>query len=183
VTAVGQIEHTTRTASVTSRPRSVLVTLCLLVHGCANVDGGAVELSWKLRPTSGSPNNFLACDGSGRVLDSTGAPLVDAGAMTFIRLHWTIGQIVGSRAFSCSTNHGVTRFELPQGNALLSITPLCTNLDTLQICEAPTSTYIAPAPEQRQVIVGDVVSLGALELLLDPSYATKPCGSDATSCQ
>src|ERR1041384_5592032 len=43
--------------------RVVAGTLYLLVHGCDTVSGGAVELSWKLRPASSSlSDKFVDCD-------------------------------------------------------------------------------------------------------------------------
>src|ERR1041384_1561000 len=39
-----------------------IVTLWLLIHGCDTVNGGAVELSWKLRPASSSDEGkFVHC--------------------------------------------------------------------------------------------------------------------------
>src|ERR1700759_4155702 len=43
--------------------RVVAIALCLAVHGCDSVHGGAVELSWKLRPaSSGQLEKFVDCD-------------------------------------------------------------------------------------------------------------------------
>jgi len=41
--------------------RAVVLALCPLVHGCVDVHGGAVELSWKLRAATGSQETFLNC--------------------------------------------------------------------------------------------------------------------------
>src|SRR5215510_6804817 len=40
--------------TVTAWMRVAIVTLCLAVHACDTGRGGAVELSWKLRPMSGT---------------------------------------------------------------------------------------------------------------------------------
>lgn len=138
--------------------------LALALAGCAQVDGGAVELSWKLRPASSSlPDKFVECDSG---LDGT-------GPVTQIRLDWEmVGGGSGSAAWRCDDNHGVTGFDLPEGAALLSITPECVG------GPANPATYIAPAPEQRQVILGDTVSLGAVELVLQVSY----CGQQPCIC-
>lgn len=140
--------------------RGVVGTLCLLVHGCDAVNGGAVELSWKLRPASSSlSDKFVECD-----LEKYGA-----GSVTGIRLHWRVvgqdgGSIEGSQAWRCEFNHGVTGFDLPEGTADLWVTPDC-GPD-----EAAPGTYIAPARVQRDVIRGDTVSLGAIELVVSVSY-------------
>ncbi len=153
-----------------------VATLCLLVHGCDNVQGGAVELSWKLRPASSSlQDKFVDCD-SGR--DGT-------GPVTAIRLHWRVDNDRtdpsgnptgnptgndGSESWSCSDNHGVTGFALAEGTASLWITPECMD------GTAAANTYIAPAIVQRSVIRGDTISLGAVELVVSVAYcATTPC--------
>jgi len=149
--------------------RVAIATLCLLVHGCDTVQGGAVELSWKLRPASSSlQDKFVDCESG---LDGT-------GPVTQIRLHWQVddgsddpSRNDGSKAWRCTDNHGVTGFELAEGTASLWITPECMD------GTAAPSTYIAPAIVQRSVIRGDAVSLGALELVVSVAYcsATTPC--------
>ena len=149
--------------------RAALATvLCLAVHGgCVAVDGGAVELSWKLRPASSSlPDKFVGCE--------SGEP--GTGAVTEIQLDWEIEDgsgRVGSQAWRCSDNHGVTGFDLPEGDALLFITPRCEG------GPANPATYTAPAAQQRNVIPGDTVSLGAVELVLQVSY----CGQQPCICE
>ncbi|MEO7733503.1 MAG: hypothetical protein ABIY55_21245 [Kofleriaceae bacterium] len=148
--------------------RVVQATLCLLVHGCDTVQGGAVELSWKLRPASSSlQDKFVDCD-SGRE---------GTGPVTAIRLHWQVdnpgadpGATDGSQAWRCTDNHGVTGFALAEGTASLWVTPECMD------GTAAANTYIAPAIVQRSVIRGDTVSLGAIELIVSVAYcATTPC--------
>ena len=60
-----------------------------LVAACTQVDGGAVELSWKLRPASSSlPDKFVDCEPG---LDGT-------SPVTRIRLDWeVIGRSSGTR--------------------------------------------------------------------------------------
>ncbi len=152
-----------------ARMRAVLATvLCLAVHaGCVAVEGGAVELSWKLRPASSSlPDKFVSCT-SGEV---------GTGAVTEIQLDWQIEDgsgRTGSQSWRCDDNHGVTGFDLPEGYALLLITPRC--------AEGPASpaAYTAPAALQRTVIPGDTVSLGAVELVLQVS----DCGQQPCICE
>lgn len=136
----------------------------LVLSGCIEVNGGAVELSWKLRPASSSlSDKFVDCD-SGR--DGT-------GPVTRIRLDWDVEGRDGFESWRCDDNHGVTGFDLPPGKALLWVTPECDGR------LADPSTYIAPAPEQRQVILGDTVSLGAVEVVVQVSY----CGQQPCICQ
>jgi hypothetical protein len=71
-------------------------------------------------------------------------------------------------------DHGVTKFELPEGRALLRVSPICRDGMV-----ASTSTYSAPAPEQRMVIKGNTISLFGVELLLEVSS----CDVQACICQ
>jgi hypothetical protein len=135
-----------------------------LLAACVDVDGGAVELSWKLRPASSSlEDKFVDCD--------SGQP--GTNPVTRIRLDWDVNGVLGSRSWRCDDNHGVTGFDLPEGEALLSIAPVC--------AEGPASeaTYTAPAPIMRRVIAGDTVTLGAVEIVLQVSY----CGQQPCICE
>jgi hypothetical protein len=146
---------------------TLATVLCLLVHGCEDVNGGAVELSWKLRPASSSlEDKFVDCY-PGKL---------GTNPVTHIRLDWEVrdqASVVhtGSDAWLCSENHGVTGFDLPEGAALLRVTPLC------EEGEANPASYIAPAAEQRRVIVGDTISLGAVEIVVVVTICdeTQPC--------
>jgi hypothetical protein len=144
---------------------ALATVLCLPVHGCENVTGGAVELSWKLRPASSSlEDKFVGCDPGRR------------GTMpvTHMRLDWEVrfgaGVRTGYEDWECDDNHGATGFDLPEGNALLTLTPLCAS------GTADPASYIAPAAEQRRVIAGDTISLGAVELVVTILFCeTQPC--------
>lgn len=146
--------------------RAVVLALCPLVHGCVDVHGGAVELSWKLRAKAGSTATFLDCsfdlspDGSAEI--------------SKIRLEWTVNGMTGASSWACGEDHGVTGFELPEGKALLSVTPICADGD-----EAAPNTYSAPAPEVRDVIAGNTISLQGVELLLEVSS----CNFQTCICQ
>jgi hypothetical protein len=163
--------HGCTTASAVARAiRVAIVTLCLPVHGCDTVDGGAVELSWKLRPaSSGLPDKFVDCDpGSGEQ---------HWGPVTRIRLSWEVSTggapELGFEEWACQDNHGATGFVLPKGTANLLITPEC---GTSNEMAAAMNTYIAPAIVQREVTRGATVSLGAVELVVSVSDCdTQPC--------
>jgi len=140
-----------------------LSAVAIFATSCTTVDGGAVELSWTLRPAS-SPltDKFIACDAT---VDGFQIHVAQ------IRLDWVSSNEPGpGAAWPCSHSHGVTKFELAPGDTLLSVTPVC---DT---GTAATNTYIAPAPERRTVMAGDTVSLGAVELVLQVSACDQqPC--------
>lgn len=149
---------------VARAPRTIATVLYLLVHAaCTDVTGGAVELSWRLRPASGAPTTQPLID------CTSGLP--GTGPVTGVLLTWSVEGTPGSVTFDCNAQHGVTRFVVPPGTALLSVSPVCAS------GPASPDTYIAPAPEQRTVNVGDTVSLGAVELVLQVNAcsATQPC--------
>lgn len=142
------------------------ITLALvsaLAASCAQVDGGAVELSWTLRPASSSlTDKFVSCNAT---IDNVQFEVAE------VRLDWEpVSGEPGSTAWPCDDSHGVTKFELPTGDTLLTVTPICAT------GPAAPDTYIAPAPERRTVIAGDTVSLGAVELVLQVSSCDQqPC--------
>jgi hypothetical protein len=135
--------------------------LCLFVHGCIDVNGGAVELSWKLRPRSSEvEDKFVDCNSG----------LAGTNPITRMRLNWQVGEVLGSEEWPCNDSHGVTGFELPTGTALLTVVPVCAGGPALP------ESYIAPSVEQRRVTTGDTVSLGAVELIVTVDYcASAPC--------
>jgi hypothetical protein len=147
--------------------RVAIATLCLPVHGCDLGSGGAVELSWALRPaSSASADKFVNCQA-----DSSDAGW---GPVALIRLHWQVGATEGSHAWTCGANHGATGFELAEGTANLSLTPECSDGQA-----AASDTYIAPAIVQREVIRGETVSLGAVELVVSVTGCASAAAGNA----
>jgi len=120
--------------TVAKQLRAVVFAMCLAVHGCTDVTGGAVELSWKLRAVTGSDNTFLDCA-------IKLAPTGQAVQVARIRLDWSVDDEEGSRSWPCDDDHGVTKFELPEGRALLHVSPICAD-NTVALA----STFRAPAP-------------------------------------
>jgi hypothetical protein len=127
--------------------RVVAATLLWMsVHACTDVNGGAIELSWKLRPSNGLPCGSESCCDESRVQQ--------------IALHWDVvdgagATVSGGESWSCSENRAVTRFEVPSGEATLWVVPVCGGGD------APPERFEAPAPLVRTVTDGAVMSLPA----------------------
>jgi hypothetical protein len=138
------------------------VTLWFLIHGCDTVNGGAVELSWKLRPaSSASEDKFVDCD-SGKEFTREVRDMV---------LHWRVNGEEDKKSWRCDFNHGVTGFDLSEGTAQLWVTPACEDRD------ADVATYIAPAIVERTVVRGQTVSLGAVEVVVAVSDCRNPDGA------
>lgn len=145
--------------------------------GCEAGNGGAVELSWKLRPNASElDTQFVNCERSGD--EPAGRRPV-----TWIQLNWLVsgehvapGEGSGQDAFHCDDNHGVTGFALPVGTASLWITPTCG--DQPYVNPAAPTTFIAPAPVIREVKAGQTISLNAVELVITvfpTCTADQPC--------
>lgn len=134
----------------------------LILVGCTDVTGGAVELSWRFRPEPGAigDQKFVECN----------PDLPGTGKVRRIKLDWSVGSDSDTVQFDCEAHTGATGFDLPAGTALIAISPVCDN-------GAPEpSTFTAPAALQRTVVVGDTISLGAVELLLQISNCSdQPC--------
>jgi hypothetical protein len=124
------------------------------LQGCTQVSGGAVELSWSLFDYDG---NKIGC-------------VQNAGSRTLtidkIRLWWQVDAQRNSTDWDCTKYHGVTAFDIPAGDALLWVEPQCPSGTPV----VPAS-FMAPAPLQRTIAVGDVVELHAVEIDVDTSSA------------
>src|ERR1043166_6297588 len=60
--ALGSNRECRSTKAVARTIQLAFTALCLLVHGCDDVAGGAVELSWKFRPASSDrTDKFVDC--------------------------------------------------------------------------------------------------------------------------
>jgi hypothetical protein len=175
--------------------RVAIATLCLPVHGCDTGKGGAVELSWKLRPaSSGFADPFVECDsklgGTGRVAEIELTWTVGAGdAVTCPSDAGSCSSGAGSccsKRWSCDDHHGATGFDLPEGPVALSVLPICAGQPGDPGSLAAPGTYIAPATVIRTVVRGETVSLNAMEIVVsvsgcataasdDPNFGAQPC--------
>jgi hypothetical protein len=170
--SIGAIEPRTRVGG------QIAIALALLAS-CKTVDGGAVELSWKLRPaSSSSPDKFVECEYTLHLRDVPDRKV----RVEKMRLDWTVRtddghDVVGADAWPCDDSHGVTGFDLPAGTALLSVKPICGEPPNED--DALASSYIAPAEEQRRVSLGETVSLGAVQLVVSVAY----CDDQSCICE
>jgi hypothetical protein len=110
------------------------LSACPLVHGCTEVSGGAVEISWNLRNV----------DGSG----------VSCGFADVVTINLQIDDDLpdGYVAFPCGDERGVTRFDLAPGTAQLWLVPGCAS-------GSDPVAYRAPPPIVRTITEGEVITL------------------------
>jgi hypothetical protein len=137
-----------------SRIVALAPLVCLPVHGCIEVDGGAVEVSWDLRGSDGSDTD---CEPAG---------------VAGIELAWDVAGTGGTVVFPCADARGVTVFEVPEGQAALSLRPVCVGGQP-----AEEGAFRAPAPIVRTVTAGEVVTLATqvLEVRLAGCTEGAPC--------
>jgi hypothetical protein len=105
-----------------------------LVHGCTELELGAVEVSWDLRTV----------DGSGVDCGPAGVATID------LFISDDLGE--GVVAFPCEDERGVTRFDLAPGEVTLWLAPGCE-------ADTPPGAYRAPAPIVRTITAGEVITL------------------------
>ncbi len=98
------------------------------------------------------------------------------GTIAAIRLDWQVGSASGTSSWKCNDETGVTGFDLPRGTALLTVEPVCA------ACPATVGTYTAPAPVQRDVIAGDTIILGAVEIVVEVSECSLAHACICESC-
>jgi hypothetical protein len=130
------------------------------IPSCTEVTGGAVELSWLLRPSNGDENacSEQSCCATAHVVD--------------MRLMWDVGGVMGSDFWPCEDNRAVTGFELPPGEATLWVVPECAT------GPAEADAYEAPAPVVRTLVDGEVASLNAVVVQVQLAN----CDSQACIC-
>jgi hypothetical protein len=129
------------------------------LHGCTNVSGGAVELSWSLE-------------------DADGTHLDCPAEVARIRLWWQGDQGLHGSSWPCKDNRGVTGFEIPTGANQLWVTPECPDSST-----PSAATFVSPPPIVRTFAEGDVVELHAIVMQLVVPSATVNCAATACVCR
>lgn len=140
-------------------PSAFVAAVCAGASGaCTEVEGGAIELSWKLRAQSGDLPDSDACE----------TAMVDE-----VRLWWQVDDRRSSRSWPCTDNHGATSFVVEPGLASIWITPECVS------GPANAASYDAPAPILRTIRVGEVTSLDAVLI----SVQVAGCGAQPCICR
>jgi hypothetical protein len=156
-----------------SRPQRSVVTriatmglaltgLCPALHGCIDVQGGAVELSWSLEDYAG--NTVKGC-ARNRVKQ--------------MRLWWEADATLRSATWPCGQDSAVTGFTLPEGNVFLSVEPVCEHgVPPME------GTFVAPAPVARVVHAGEVVTLNTVLVMVRNDCVNKNTEDelDGTDC-
>jgi len=147
---------------ISMRKPSMLLPIALVV-GCAVADNGAVELSWAFRPASSAlPDKFVDCNANGE----PGTHPIDT-----VALDWAVEGETGTFEWPCGGFTGATGFVVPVGDATLTVRPVCAGGIPLD----PASVR-APATIVRGVTKADVVSLGAVQIVVQVSSCLEqPC--------
>lgn len=156
--------NTSDRSRVRARIARMAATVTILValggHGCAEIDGGAVDLSWTLERLDG--RRVEQC--------------IDA-RVDKIRLGW--GGEGEYHEWNCEDRTAVTRFDIPSGERLFWVTPICVGGQP-----ADAATYEAPAPIARTIEAGEVVTLNTVLIMVntDCSGCACICASSHPTC-
>src|SRR3972149_6976577 len=128
----------------------------MIMTGCIDVNGGAVELSWTIRAVGGDQRQRHCQDASGH------GPI---GAVRLVANQVECGAGCAERRpapWACDDYHGTTRFEIPEGKWSLAIAVQCQNGT-----DATEPGVRVPDPIVRDIRFGEVAQLNALIILLD----------------
>jgi hypothetical protein len=147
----------------------------LLLCGCENIGGGAAEFSWALRTFEGD------------ALDSDLTQACRDAGLSAVELCWRSAGVGGDfdacsdglrRRFKCDFGHGVTRFEIPEGQTSLRIFPICED------GQPPLAeTYQVPSPVLRRSQSGEVITLNSLLIVVwDRASTRSQCAPAGCTC-
>jgi hypothetical protein len=135
-----------------------------LVHGCGELDGGAVEVSWRL------------------VRSDTAETINDCGVARIdeIELWWEVAvegaDVRHADRFSCDGDRGVSRFDVPVGDVALWLRPACEN-----DVEPAEGSFVTPPPIVRNITEGEVITLDTqlIEVRVTGCTDLTPCICEA----
>ena len=149
--------------------RITLIAPLFSATGCVPIDGGAVEASWVVTTHDGRGIADCVC---------TCPPI----AKIRLQLMPTSGgsdPCAGRTAceFSCNSQSGATRFDIPPGSYAISLVPVGADGNDITNGEVGTCSAGSPvAPRVRDVLKGRVTQLDAI--LMESDCAVDCGGSD-----
>lgn len=155
----------------------IAIAAATTLPACVEVDGGAVELSWRLRDSTGGEDPDMCTVARVGKIRICWIPLEADAGLPSGAPQCTIERLDGGfkelyRDFDCGQRRGVTRFEVPTGPNAFFVQPVCED------GKAPTGPYQVPPPIVRQVDSGAVVTLNQLLVIVTP----KGCEGDSCTC-
>jgi len=165
--------------------RACLLTVVLGLLGCVRIEGGAVELSWVTYCASGKRpgSTGASCSCTVRERDLAAVRLV----LTPLRQGQDDAQTLEDGcsqgaicSFEASDRAGNTGFRVPPGEYEISVVPLDAQGTPLggPSCVPdgnPLSCWQTPSPVRRTVVHGEVVSLGAVLIVVPDCPAVSGC--------
>jgi hypothetical protein len=131
---------------------------------CVPVDGGAVELAWSVRDSSGRSASCARSSTSPAFTDDLATVSLCARACTVI----ADGECVGEEtcpiaSWDCERGRGTTRFEVTAGRKELWIEVAC--------ADGTPADVLLPEPVVREIADGEVTQLNAILITVPASAA------------
>jgi hypothetical protein len=139
-------------------PRTLTLILALatavLVGGCVEVDGGAIEASWVLRTFDG------------RAISSCGCASPAIARVRFVARAVGDDETLGEDGceFPCRSQRGATPFFVPTGRYAVSFSPLDVTGTALGAGAPGSGGVRVPAPILREVVHGRPTQLDAVAI-------------------
>lgn len=129
---------------------------------CVPVDGGAVELSWSVRDSSG---RSASCSRTSQAFsDALGSVGLCARACTVVREGECVGEVSCPIAsWDCERGRGTTRFEVTAGRKELWIEVTCR--------DGTPANVLLPESIVRNIADGEVTQLNAVLITVPASAA------------
>ena len=136
---------------------TLLVGAILLAGGCVKIDGGAVEISWVVRSTSGSAITDCSC--ADPAIDKVRLQLVGVGPS----IHDNMPCAPPAQCdFPCQRQTGSTAFDIQptQAGESYEISVVAVGADGI-----PVEGVMTPAPILRTVVKGQPTEVEAFQLV------------------
>lgn len=154
----------------------VNVALIVLLSGCADINGGAVELHWELRcnselccPTSITDGDIAA--GNTDVCKELAQRMTceEAGIQSIeFNLDCADSTCQVNYVFPCEDLRGQTEFEISEAKYEITILPIQIAMQPVSAgVSTPAYNYVVPPAIERKITDGNLSDLGVLAVLVE----------------
>jgi hypothetical protein len=145
--------------------RITLIALLFSALGCVSIDGGAVEVSWKVMTPDGRGIANCACT----------CPPMPQIRLQLLPVAGGSDPCAGRTAcqFSCGQESAATKFDIPPGSYAVSLVPVGADGNDIttgaagNVAPGTCSARAGIDPVVREVVKGRVTQVDAMTVLVD----------------